>query len=156
MIEPTANDKKTRVARNVVGPRASAASNVTDEQARKTALVVAAVLVAIAAWNLYRGRMTVVAVTGGVGVALVLTGLLIPALARRFHVFWMKVAAVLGYVNSRVLLTLMYYLVFTPYSLVSRLVGRDPLRRRRGSRRESYWTERKQTRQAKEQFERLF
>jgi hypothetical protein len=67
----------------------------------------------------------------------------------------MKVAVALGHVNSRVLLTLMYYLVFTPYGLLSRLFGRDPLRRR-GPALESYWVERKQTRQAKEQFERLF
>ena len=130
-------------------------SEVTDAQARKTALVVAAVLLLIAAWNFYRGRTTVVAVAGGVGVALILTGLVLPALARRFHVFWMKVAAALGYVNSRVLLTLMYYGVFALYGLVSRLVGRDPLRRR-GAKRETYWTERKTTRQSKEQFERLF
>jgi len=130
-------------------------SEVTDAQARKTALVVATVLLLIAAWNFYRGRTTVVAVTGGVGVALILTGLALPALARRFHVFWMKVAAALGYVNSRVLLTLMYYGVFAPYGLVSHLAGRDPLRRR-GAKRETYWTERKTTRQSKEQFERLF
>ncbi|HEV2762127.1 MAG TPA: SxtJ family membrane protein [Pyrinomonadaceae bacterium] len=135
--------------------RAHAADVVTDSQARKTALVVAAVLLAVAAWNLYRGRMTVVAVAGGVGLALVLTGLLLPALARRFHVFWMRVAAVLGYVNSRVLLTLMYYLVMTPYGVVSRLVGRDPLARR-GAKRTSYWVERKRTRQPQERFERLF
>ena len=156
MTEPTTNDVKGRDTRAFVpGPRASAAPQVTDAQARKTALVVAAVLFLFAAWNLFRERTTVVAVLCGVGSALVLTGFLIPALARRFHVFWMKVAAVLGYVNSRVLLTLMYYGVFAPYGLVSRLAGRDPLRRR-GAKRESYWTERKTTRQAKEQFERLF
>ncbi len=66
-----------------------------------------------------------------------------------------RLAAALGYVNSRVLLTLMYYLVFTPYGLVSRLSGRDPLRRRAGAG-ESYWVERKRTRQAREGFERLF
>ena len=149
MTEPATNGRTSRNTRASVGPR------VTDAQARKTALVVAAVLFLFAAWNFYRGRMTVVAVLCGVGVALVLTGLLVPALARRFHVFWMKVAAVLGYVNSRVLLTLMYYGVFAPYGLVSHLAGRDPLRRR-GAKRESYWTERKTTRQTKEQFERLF
>lgn len=155
MTEPTPNDGTTRGARATYGPRAANASQVTDAQARKTALVVAVVLFLFAAWNLYRGRMTVVPILVGVGVALVLTGLLLPALARRFHVFWMRVAAVLGYVNSRVLLTLMYYGVFAPYGLVSRLARRDPLRRR-GPKRESYWTERARTRQSKEQFERLF
>lgn len=129
---------------------------VTDAQARKTALVVAAVFLAIAAWNLYRGRTTIVAIFGGLGVALVLAGLFAPALARRFHVAWMSLAVALGYVNSRVLLTVMFYGVFTPYGFVSRLVGRDPLRRRRGADADSHWAERKQTRQTRGGFERLF
>ena len=128
---------------------------VTNAQARKSALLVAAVLLAIAAWNLYRGRPTVVLVFGSLGAALVAVGLLVPPAARAFHTAWMKFAALLGHVNSRVLLTLMYYLVVTPYGFVTRLAGRDPLRRR-GSRAESYWVERKSTRQAREQFERLF
>jgi hypothetical protein len=128
---------------------------VSDAQARKTALVVAAVLLAIAAWNLHRGRVTVVIIFGSIGVALVVVGLLIPAAARGFHNVWMRFSVALGHVNSRVLLTLMYYLAITPYGFISRLAGRDPLRRR-GARRETYWVERKRTRQAREQFERLF
>ena len=128
---------------------------VTDAQARKTALVVAAVLSGIAAWNFYKGRPTVVAIFGGLALALVLTGLLLPALARRFHVFWMTIAAALGYVNSRVLLSVLFYLLFAPYGFVSRLFKRDPLNRRAAAG-ESYWTPRKQTRQQREQFERLF
>jgi hypothetical protein len=89
------------------------------------------------------------------GAALVVAGLLVPVAARAFHVAWMRLAVALGYVNSRVLLTLMYYLVFTPYGVVSRLVRRDPLCRR-GKAEESYWVERKTTKQAREQFERLF
>jgi hypothetical protein len=130
-------------------------SAVTDARARKSALVVAAVLLLIAAWNLYRGRTTVVIIFGSISAALIVAGLFIPAAARAFHKAWMRLAVALGHVNSRVLLTLMYYLVFTPYGLVSRLAGRDPLRRR-GAAGGSYWTERKQTRQTREQFERLF
>ena len=133
----------------------AAGDAVTKEQARKSALVVAAVLFLIAAWNLYRGRTTVVVVLGSLGGLLVVAGLFVPAAARAFHGAWMRLAAVLGYVNSRVLLTLTYYGMMTPYGIVSRLVGRDPLHRR-GSRGESHWVERKTTRQAKEQFERLF
>ena len=128
---------------------------VTNAQARKSALLVAAVLLGIAAWNLYRGRTTVVLVFGAPGAALVVAGLLVPAAARAFHVAWMRFAVALGHVNSRVLLTLVYYLLVTPYGVVSRLVRRDPLRRR-GGRGESYWVERKTTRQAREGFERLF
>jgi hypothetical protein len=132
-----------------------ASGGVTRAQARKTACLVAAVLLLFAAWQFYRGRMTVVVAAGGLGVLLLLVGLFVPALARRFHTAWMRAAAALGYVNSRVLLSLIYYGLFTPYGLLSRLFGRDPLRRR-GQAQESYWVERERTRQPKEQFERLF
>jgi hypothetical protein len=128
---------------------------VTAAEARKTAFVVAGVMFAIAAWNFYRERMTVVLILGGIGGALMLVGLLLPAVARRFHIIWMRVAFALGWVNSRILLSLMFYFVFTPYGIISRLAGRDPLNRR-AAKGESYWLPRKRTRQTKEGFERLF
>lgn len=126
-----------------------------DAQPRKTTFVVAAVLGLIAAWSYYRGRLMMAGWLGGLAGFLFLMGFLLPAWARRFHIIWMQVTVALGYVNSRILLSLMYYGVFTPCGFLSRLVGRDPLNRR-GSGRPSYWIPRKSTRQAKEQFERLF
>jgi hypothetical protein len=128
---------------------------VSDKQARKTALIVAAVLALISLWNIYRGRFTVVAVFGGIAVLLTLIGLFVPVAARGFHRLWMGIAGVLGYVNSRILLTILYYLLLTPYGLISRLFGRDPLDRR-GASRDTYWVKRESTRQTQQQFERLF
>ncbi len=137
--------------------RKSKSSNhtVSDVQARKTAIVVAIVLFLVSGWNIYRGRMQMAAALGGIGGFLTLIGLFVPAAARAFHHFWMTLAGILGYINSRILLTVLYYGVFTPYSLISRLIGRDVLRRR-GPAEETYWVKRKNTRQNKEQFERLF
>jgi Saxitoxin biosynthesis operon protein SxtJ len=128
---------------------------VSDSQARKTALVVAAVFFGIALWNIYRGRMIQVAVFGGLAAVLTLIGLFVPVAARGFHRFWMGIAGVLGYVNSRILLSLLYYGLFTPVGLVRRLIGHDPMKRR-GSVQPSYWVTREHTRQSKNQFERLF
>ncbi|MDT7604769.1 MAG: hypothetical protein QOF61_2766 [Acidobacteriota bacterium] len=132
-----------------------AKSRVTNEQARKTALLVGVVLILIAAWNYYRGRMTVVEIFGALGALLAFFGLFVPPAARAFHTGWMKFAHALGWVNSRVLLTVLFYGVFAPYGFLSRLTGRDPLGRR-GDRGETYWTTRKATRQSAAQFERLF
>ncbi|HET6647941.1 MAG TPA: SxtJ family membrane protein [Pyrinomonadaceae bacterium] len=148
MIEPTKTKEKKK------NPKASNVPEVSNAQARKTALVVAAVFLAIALWNVYRGRMTQVTIFGGIAGAITLIGL-IPVAARAFHRFWMGIAAVLGYVNSRILLSVLYYGLFTPVGLVRRLIGRDPLQRR-GKPQSSYWVTREYTRQAKEQFERLF
>lgn len=133
----------------------SSAPTVTNEQARKTALVVSVVLLLLAAWNYHRGRMTIVEVCGTLGALLAFAGLFVPPAARAFHTGWMKLAHALGWVNSRVLLTVLFYLVFAPYGFLSRLFGRDPLHRRTQNG-ETYWTTRKVTRQTREQFERLF
>lgn len=99
--------------------------------------------------------MTVVAIFASIAVVLTLIGLFVPVAARAFHRFWMGIAAVLGYVNSRILLSLLYYGLFTPVGLVRRLFGHDPMKRR-GSAQSSYWVTREYTRQTKNQFERLF
>jgi len=129
--------------------------SVSNKQARNTALLVSGVLLLLAAWNYHRGRLNVFAFLGIAGLALLLTGLFVPALARRFHVAWMKLAGILGYINSRVLLFLLFYLAITPYGLISRLFRRDPLTRR-GAAKSSYWIPRKTSKQTREQFERSF
>jgi hypothetical protein len=67
----------------------------------------------------------------------------------------MNLAAGLGYINSRVLLSIVYVAILAPYGSALRLFGRDPLNRR-GLARPTYWLPRSASRQTKEQFERLF
>jgi len=129
--------------------------NVSNKQARKTTLIVAGVLIILTAWNFYRHRPTVVAITGGIALALIVIGLLIPPAARAFHIAWMKLASILGYINSRVLLFLLFYFLITPYGWIAKLFGRDTLNRRARPK-ESYWIPRENSRQTKEQFERSF
>ena len=92
---------------------------------------------------------------GAAGLALLLTGLLSASGSHKFHRLWMRLAHVLGYVNSRILLSAIYFLVMTPYGLVLRVLGRDTMNRREASRK-SYWIPKSKTRQSREQFERLF
>jgi hypothetical protein len=130
-------------------------SKLTAEQARKTSLVVAGVLLLISVWGLYRERFVLTSILGGIAVCLIVIGFYVPSLSKRFHVVWMTIAFALGWVNSRILLTILFFTIFVPYGLLSRLFRRDPLDRR-GAARESYWVTRKNFRQEKEGFERLF
>ena len=127
----------------------------TDSQARKSTVLVGAVLLAFAAWNLYRGREVWVMALGGPGAALLLIGAASARASRAFFSVWMRLAAVLGYINSRILLSLMFYGVIAPHRFLMRAFGRDPLRRR-GPAQDSYWVPRSKTRQEREKFERLF
>ncbi len=126
-----------------------------NAQARKSAISVALVLLAIAGWNFYRERPNLWLGFGGAGALLLLTGLVFPPGARAFHTAWMKIAHVLGAINSRIILSIAFYLVMTPIGVLTRLFGRDPLDRR-GKPRQTYWVPRKRSRQTREGFERLF
>ncbi len=124
-------------------------------QARKSALSVGAVFLVIALWNAWRGRAGIWMPAAALGTLLLLTGQFWQAGALHFHRGWMRLAHALGYVNSRILLSAMFYLVITPFGIVSRLCRRNPLKRR-GPKQASYWIPRKRPRQPREQFERLF
>jgi saxitoxin biosynthesis operon SxtJ-like protein len=68
--------------------------------------------------------------------ALVLGGLLAgfavvwPAALHYPYRGWMALGHALGWINSRILLSLVFYLVVTPMGFVMRLFGRDPMNRK--------------------------
>jgi len=123
-------------------------------QARRGVLVVALALGLLAAWQLYRARLPL-AYAFGIAGALSLGCSVVPVAAVTFYRWWMALASGLGYVNSRVLLSLVYYLLISPVGAIARLVGHDPLDRRR-TRQASYWVVRPQPRQSREGFEKSF
>jgi hypothetical protein len=59
----------------------------------------------------------------------VLWALIAPATLAPIFYGWMIVGGVLGWINTRILLALVFYLVFFPLGFFMRLGGWDPLRR---------------------------
>lgn len=53
--------------------------------------------------------------------------LFVPPLARTLHRFWIGLAQIIGTVNTRILLTLVFFLLLTPLALIRRLTSSDPL-----------------------------
>lgn len=53
----------------------------------------------------------------------------------------MRFAQALGWVNTRIILSLVYFLIFTPIALFFRLIGKDPMDRS-FEKRDSYWIKR--------------
>ena len=91
------------------------------------------VLMLIAAYSLWRDRLMMAQILGGIGAILTMLGLTAPMLLKWPSAVWWKLAAALGYVNARIILTIAFLIVLTPISLIWRLIGRDPLGRRRQS-----------------------
>jgi hypothetical protein len=98
---------------------------------RSFGLSVGGVLCAIALVLAWRGRVTRAEWVGGVGAVLVVFGALRPSLLKWPSAGWWRFAKALGYVNARILLTVLFGLVLTPLGLLWRITGKDPLSRKR-------------------------
>ena len=100
---------------------------------RSFGISVGAVLCVIAALFAWRGRMGRAEVAGAIGVFLLLSGLVYPPILKWPSAAWWRMAGFLGYVNSRILLTVLFAIVLVPVGVIWRLIGKDPLALRRAS-----------------------
>lgn len=98
---------------------------------RSFGLSVGGVCLGIALWTAWRGRTTLATVLAIVGAVLIVAGAAAPSLLALPSRWWYRLAHALGWVNTRVLLTLMFLLIVIPVGLLLRLIGREPLARRR-------------------------
>lgn len=113
------------------------------------------VLSAIGGLLLYKGKPLGYAFVG-FGMLFFLLGWSAPGALRGLYKVWMGLAVVLGFFMSRIILSLLFYLVVTPIGLVMRLVGKDILNQKWDNNVDSYWIKREKTPIDKKQYEKLY
>ena len=60
-------------------------------------------------------------------------------LLKYVYILWMRLAYILSWINTRILLVIIFYLVFSPIGLFMRLFRIDHLERNFGRLKDSYW-----------------
>lgn len=91
-----------------------------------------------------------------VGAALAATRAIRPLFLIVYKV-WIGVSVTLGYFVSRILITIIFFLVLVPTGFIMRLVGRDPMERKLDPKAASYWKKREsETDYPEERYERQF
>ncbi|MBI4354490.1 MAG: hypothetical protein HY595_04570 [Candidatus Omnitrophica bacterium] len=95
---------------------------------RSFGLSVGTVCALLAGWSLWRGRVVIAEWWLLVASALLVPALSKPSLLRVPHALWWRLSRVLGWINARILLSLVFVAVVTPVGLLMRLRGWDPLR----------------------------
>ena len=92
-----------------------------------------------------------------IGVVLVVLGTILPVVLRPIYLLWMGIAVTLGWVMTRVILTIFYFVVLTPVGLIFKILGKDLLDRavdRTG--RETYWIEKTYPIEDRSRYENFF
>lgn len=127
----------------------------SDSAVKKTGLTVGVVLILISLLLWYFGKYSFIYFSISGGLLVILAIIAIPVL-RPFHKLWMVLALLMGFVMSRVILTLLYYIVLTPIGLLAKLVGKKFMLLGFDISASTYWEKRENTAKQKIDYERQF
>jgi len=81
-------------------------------------------------------------------------GLVLPGFLKPVYIVWMRFAFILGWINTRIILVILFYLVFTPLGLLMRLFRIDLLERE--NKLDSYWKKKEKIKLDPLDYERRF
>ena len=129
--------------------------NASRKEVRKFGITFSILSISLAAFLLYKGNDLWMLFLGG-AVFFLLTGLFVYAILKPIYVGWMTFAFALGWVNTRIILGVVFYVVFTPAGLLLRLLGKDLLGLRFDRHAATYWIKRNQQAFNKKRYEQLF
>ena len=90
------------------------------------------------------------------GITLFLLGIAIPFILKPIYWVWMIFATILGWIMTRVILSLLFYIILTPIGLILRFFGKQFLELRWEKSKESYWNFRTNEHLQKENYEKQF
>lgn len=89
-------------------------------------------------------------------VVFLVPALISPVILKPVHKIWMTIAILLGWLMTRIILIVLFYLVVTPIGLLTKLFGKDFLDRKFNADTNSYWMPREAFEFDKKNYENQF
>ena len=127
----------------------------TKKDLRKFGLTVGGVLIVIAALLFYFNKSSA-PYFGVIGAILLLSGIIIPQVLKPLNKIWMGLAIVLGFFMSRLILTILFYLILTPMAFIARIVGKKFMILKYDKSAKTYWEKRAHIQKKPVDYERQF
>ena len=69
---------------------------------------------------------------------LILPGVFMPFILGPVYRIWMKFGHIMGRINTTIILTVVFYVMFTPVGMIMKIIGRDVLHRKFDNNMDSY------------------
>ena len=107
---------------------------------RNFGLLVGAILLGISLWPLIKGQPPRLWLTA-IAAVLVLAAVVWPQGLSPVYSIWIKIGDGLGWINSRIILGIVFYGMFTPMGLMMKVLGKDPLQKKPDPQATTYWSE---------------
>lgn len=113
----------------------------SKEDLRKFGLTLGSVLIIIGVFLFWFEKPSTV-YFAIIGALLISTGLIYPNILKPLNKVWMGLAIVLGFIMSRVILTIFFYIALTPISLLAKLFRKKFMVLKYDKSAETYWEKR--------------
>ena len=84
-----------------------------------------------------------------------LTGLATPSSIKPIYLIWMAFSLILGWIMTRVVLSILFFLIITPIGFIAKIFRKDFLDMRRGNQ-HSYWNPRIRESEVNQNYEKQF
>ena len=111
---------------------------ITKEEIRKFGIVIGIILLIIGVILLWK-RNIYYPILMIIGIFLFVGGLAIPIILKPIFIIWMIFATIMGWLMTRFILSLLFYGLITPISLIARLMGKKFIYLRWDKINNSYW-----------------
>lgn len=104
-------------------------NHASPKQLRSFGLTVGGIFAGIGFWPLVVHGSSIRLWAVIIGGLLLLPAIMYPRSLSLIYKGWMALGEILGWVNTRIILGVVFYLVVTPIGIVRRLMGNDPMGR---------------------------
>lgn len=129
--------------------------DLSKKSLRKFGIVVGLVFLLLAGLTYIKGYpLAVLYVTSIAGGLLVITGVVSPQALKGIYRSWMAMAFCMGWVVSRILLIVLFYLIITPIGILTRLLGKKFMEVKINKDEVSYWA--RKDKEKKTDYEKMY
>ncbi|HZW38403.1 MAG TPA: SxtJ family membrane protein [Ignavibacteriaceae bacterium] len=127
----------------------------TDKDLRKFGFTIGIFLIIVAGIiYLWKGNLNYYLLL--IAFLLIIPALLFPMILKPLNRVWMGLGIVLGWFTSRIILTLLFFLVITPIAFIVKILGKDFLNLKYEKNSSSYWIKKEVKENSKIEYERQF
>lgn len=89
-------------------------------------------------------------------IALIGLGLIIPNLLKPIYLIWMIFAVIIGWVMTRVILSLLFYFIITPIGIIAKILNKDFLNLKKEYGKTTYWNKRDRSLELNQDYSKQF
>ena len=113
----------------------------THEEYRNFGCIIGSLLLGIGIWPMIKERSPYLWLIG-FALFLIVAAIIFPKVLAPLYYIWMKIGTALGWLNLHLILTLIFYGMFTPAGILLKIGGKDSLSKKFKPHLSSYWSKR--------------